>query len=106
MTNGSSHIKLITDDTLVHKKTMLAINNAVRNNKPFALGYQEGSDKGAMIFNPANLSAVHTDGGVFTYSNWENFSDAVRLTLIAYPLFIDCGKMLPKSKPDIKIVDR
>jgi hypothetical protein len=101
------NINLITDATYVHQKTMEAINKAVRDKKPFALGYQEGKEKGAMIFNPANLSAVHTDGNKFSYPSFENFADAVRLTLIAYPVFIDCEKMLPEeNKPKIILLDK
>lgn len=98
------HINLITDATYVHEKTIAAINEHARDGKVFALGYQEGVEKGALIFNPKGLSAVHTNGDVFTYDNWENFADAVRLTLIAYPVFISCEKMLPKEEEKPKII--
>lgn len=98
------NINLITDATYIHQKTLDAINEHAREGKVFALGYQEGMAKGALIFNPQNLSAVHTDGGTYTYDNWENFADAVRLTLIAYPVFISCEKMLPKEEEKPKII--
>lgn len=102
MKTPKGNINLITDATFVHQKTMDNINKAVREGNVFALGYQEGKEKGAMIFNPANLTAVHTDGvTLIRYNCFENFADAIRLTLIAYPVFIDCSKIIEDNKPKI-----
>ncbi len=107
MKTPRGNINLITDATYVHQKTIESINEHAREGKVFALGYQEGKEKGAMIFNPNNLTAVHTDGKTsITYNCWENFADAVRMTLIAYPVFISCDKLLPKEPPKLEIVER
>jgi hypothetical protein len=102
MKTPHGHINLITVATYIHQKTIEAINEHAREGKVFALGFQEDSEKGAMVFDIKHLKAYHTDGGEYSYDNFENFADAVRMTLIAYPVFISCDKMLPKEeKPKI-----
>lgn len=101
MKTPHGHINLIADATYIHQKTLQDINEHVREGKLFALGYQEGKEKRAMIFDVKTLKSFHTDGGEFIYNCFENFADAVRMTLIAYPVFISCEKMIEEKKPKI-----
>ena len=59
-----------------------------------AADVEEGENMVAMIYNPANMKALHTNGEIFTYDNPENFTDSIRLTLIAYPKFVSGDKFL------------
>lgn len=102
MKHKGKNIKLITDASYIAEKTINQIVQHIKDGKVFALAYQEGHDKGALVFNPKTLFAAHTDGVTkIQYNCFENFIDAVRLTLIAYPVFISCEKIIEDQKPKI-----
>ena len=89
------HITLLTDypknDHIIRQ-----IVDHLKENKIFALcaDVNEGEDMAAMIYNPKNMKALHTNGDLFTYDTPENFTDSIRLTLIAYPKFMSGDKFL------------
>lgn len=105
MKTPHGHIKVETD-TLVHRNTIDIIDKCLRDKKPFALAYQENEKKGAWIFVPDKLYAVHTCGDENTFNCWENFLDFIKLTLAVYPILIDVDRLLPKPPPKIEIVER
>lgn len=77
----------------------------LQENKIFALAAESeaGEDLCAMIYNPSNMKALHTNGEVFIYLCAENFLDSIRLTLIAYPKFVAGDKFL-NSQPVIQLL--
>ena len=95
MNTKYGHIELITD----YPKNDHVIRQIVRHlqeGKIFALAadVEEGENMVAMIYNPKNMKALHTNGEIFTYNTPENFTDSIRLTLIAYPKFVAGDKLL------------
>lgn len=95
MNTRYGHIKLITD----YPKNDHVIRQIVKHlkeGKLFALAAdaEEGECMAAMIYNPKTMKALHTNGEIFTYNTPENFTDSIRLTLIAYPKFVSEDKFL------------
>jgi len=65
----------------------------LQKGKLFALCTNESPEQmAAMIYNPKNLKALHTSGNVFEFTTRENFTDNIRLTLIAYTIFMSEDK--------------
>ena len=79
-------IQLIVDHTgNIANETVRAILLSCEHDRLFSLCTSDYAE--AMTYFPKDLTARHTNGGVFTYDSAENFLDSIKLTLLAYPIF-------------------
>jgi hypothetical protein len=91
-------IKLITDHTgRVADQTVKDILTHLQHNKTFALTTEDDAE--AMVYFPKELTARHTNGQDFVYNSPENYIDSIKLTLLAYPVFISVRQRIHNEKP-------
>lgn len=88
-------ITLITDHT-GKDQTVKDILSHLQHNKTFALATEDNAE--AMVYFPKDLTARHTNGEKFVYPSVENYIDSIKLTLLAYPVFISVRQPIHKGK--------